>query len=77
MYVAETDEVFFASNAGGDLGMSDWDHNNVVSKISLAAVESALLTAGEGATKVDVPYTTARYVFFLPRSLGSRYMCTA
>ncbi|KAL0581463.1 hypothetical protein V5O48_000617 [Marasmius crinis-equi] len=55
IYDPATDEIFFASNDGGALGMSDLDHNNVISKISLAAVESAL--AGN-ASVVNVPFTT-------------------
>ena len=35
IWVPATDEVFFASNDGGALGMSDIDHNSQVSKISL------------------------------------------
>ncbi|KAK0213033.1 calcium-dependent phosphotriesterase [Desarmillaria ectypa] len=57
IYVPETDEVFFASNAGGDLGMSDWDHNNVISKISMAGVEAAVDAVNTSGT-VNVPYTT-------------------
>ncbi|KAK0455408.1 calcium-dependent phosphotriesterase [Desarmillaria tabescens] len=57
IYVPETDEVFFASNAGGDLGMSDWDHNNVISKISMTQVEAAI-DAANASGSVNVPYTT-------------------
>lgn len=41
-----TDEMFFASNGGGPLGMSDIDHNNQVSKISLKEVEQAIAASG-------------------------------
>ncbi|KAK0186535.1 calcium-dependent phosphotriesterase [Armillaria mellea] len=56
IYFPETDEMFFASNAGGSLGMSDLDHNNVYGKISLAAAEDALETNPDGGV-VDVPVT--------------------
>ncbi|KAG7091326.1 hypothetical protein E1B28_010370 [Marasmius oreades] len=55
IYNAATDEVFFASNDGGALGMSDLNHSNVVSKISMAAVEKAL---AENASDVNIPITT-------------------
>ncbi|OCB91678.1 D-lactonohydrolase-like protein [Sanghuangporus baumii] len=35
IWVPSTDEVFFASNDGGPLGMSDLDHNSQVSTINL------------------------------------------
>jgi gluconolactonase len=54
VYVAATDEVFFASSRG-TLGMSDPDHNNAVGKISLKDVEAAL-AANE--TTINVPVTT-------------------
>ncbi|KAH9913684.1 D-lactonohydrolase-like protein [Epithele typhae] len=52
-----TDEVFFASNDGGALGMSDIDHNSQVSKISLAEVATAIKAAGPGAAPVNVSVT--------------------
>jgi len=55
VYVPATDEVFFASNDGGPLGDSDLDHNNVVSKLSLADTERALQSSGGKA--VDMPIT--------------------
>jgi len=66
VYVAETDEVFFASNDGGALGHSDLDHNNQVGKISMKAVEAALQTvkAKTGAA-VNVPVTEVRKHTFL------------
>jgi gluconolactonase len=45
IYVPETDELFFCSNAGGNLGMSDWDHNNAVFKINMNEVETALASS--------------------------------
>lgn len=54
IYNPPTDEVFFASSDGGPLGNSDLNHNNQVSKISMAAVEVALAS---GHTPVNVPFT--------------------
>jgi gluconolactonase len=54
VYVPATDEVFFSSNAGGPLGMNDWDNNNVVGKISLKDVDVAI-AANE--TTINVPVT--------------------
>lgn len=54
VYVAATDEVFFASGGGGPLDMSDLNHNNVVGRISLKDVEAAL-AANE--TTINVPVT--------------------
>ncbi|KAK1236595.1 hypothetical protein PQX77_000147 [Marasmius sp. AFHP31] len=56
VYNPSTDEVFFASNAGSKLGMSDLEHNNVVSKISLEEAERAL--AAGNRSVVNVPFTT-------------------
>ncbi|KAJ8086650.1 hypothetical protein PM082_005473 [Marasmius tenuissimus] len=56
VYYPSTDEVFFASNAGSKLGMSDLEHNNAVSKISLEEAERAL--AVENRSVVNVPFTT-------------------
>lgn len=55
IYVPETDELFFASNDGGPLGMSDLDHNNEVSKISMAEVEAAL--ARKSSSPINVTLT--------------------
>ncbi|EMD32368.1 hypothetical protein CERSUDRAFT_108812 [Gelatoporia subvermispora B] len=57
IWVPETDEVFFASNDGGPLGMSDLNHNNQVSKISLKEVESALQASGSSTAPVNVTVT--------------------
>ncbi|KAF7419407.1 hypothetical protein PC9H_001997 [Pleurotus ostreatus] len=54
IYVPETDELFFASNDGGPLGMSDLDHNNEVSKISMAEVEAALARKSSSPVNVTV-----------------------
>jgi len=50
VWIPQTDEVFFASNDGGALGMSDVDHNSRVSRISLKD-----LRAGQNATVIEVP----------------------
>ncbi|KAF5381757.1 hypothetical protein D9615_005449 [Tricholomella constricta] len=55
IYVAATDEVFFASNDGGLLGMSDLEHNNVVGKISLKDVDTAL-AANDSVINVPVTF---------------------
>ncbi|KAI9057698.1 D-lactonohydrolase-like protein [Trametes sanguinea] len=57
IWVPETDEVFFASNDGGALGMSDINHNNQVSKISLKEVAAAIKAAGRGIAPVNVTVT--------------------
>jgi len=50
VWIPQTDEVFFASNDGGALGMSDLNHNNRVSRIPLGDVRS-----GKNATVIEVP----------------------
>lgn len=52
IHVSETDEVFFASNDGGPLGMSDLNHNNRVSKINLGDVH------GDGTVNVPVTHVS-------------------
>ncbi|THH13530.1 hypothetical protein EW146_g6704 [Bondarzewia mesenterica] len=52
-----TDEVFFASNAGGALGHSDINHNNFVGKISLSAVSQATESSVDFSSPVNVPVT--------------------
>ena len=54
IYNPSTDEVFFASNAGSELGMSDLERNNVVGKISLEEAERALVGNDQVA---NVPFT--------------------
>lgn len=54
--------MFFASNAGGDLGQSDLEHNNRVGKISMAAVEAAL----KSNTTVNIPVTEVNSFLVLP-----------
>ncbi|KAF9451567.1 calcium-dependent phosphotriesterase [Macrolepiota fuliginosa MF-IS2] len=54
IYVPETDELFFCSNDGGALGMSDLNHNNKVFKISLADAEKEM---GANGGNVNVPIT--------------------
>ncbi|XP_006463789.1 hypothetical protein AGABI2DRAFT_194493, partial [Agaricus bisporus var. bisporus H97] len=56
VYVSETDELFFASNDGGPLGMSDIDHNNVYFKMDLMEAERMLKESGDNKT-VNVPIT--------------------
>ncbi|KAF8921425.1 hypothetical protein CPB85DRAFT_329490 [Mucidula mucida] len=55
VYIPYTDEVIFASRAGGDLSFSDWDNNNQMCKISMSDIESALEAAGD--EQISVPYT--------------------
>ncbi|CAL1710465.1 unnamed protein product [Somion occarium] len=63
IWLPGTDEVFFASNDGGPLGMSDIDHNNQVSKVSLKDVSAAIARVSGHAdvnvtvTKLDLPDT--------------------
>ena len=40
VWIPSTDEIFFASNDGGALGMSDINHNNQYSKINLTAAQN-------------------------------------
>ena len=53
----ETDEVFFSSRAGNVPGISDIDHNNMVSKFNLGEVARAIEVAGPGAPPVHVSVT--------------------
>lgn len=66
IYFPETDEVFFASNAGGALGQSDLEHNNQVAKISMADVETALnaAVAAEG-SNATVNISVTKVISFL------------
>ncbi|KAF9028930.1 D-lactonohydrolase-like protein [Hymenopellis radicata] len=64
IYVSDTDTVYFASNDGGALGMSDLDHNNQVGFISLKDAE-AKISSLNGTFSVDVPVT----VLHLPDSV--------
>ncbi|KZT06693.1 D-lactonohydrolase-like protein [Laetiporus sulphureus 93-53] len=54
IWVPASDEVFFASNAGGPLGFSDWNTNNQVAKISMRDVERAVARAGSNVSAVNV-----------------------
>jgi gluconolactonase len=65
VYSPATDEVFFASNAGGPLGMSDLEHNNHILKISLAEVERAVGSSGGGNVNVNVTMVRALQVLFV------------
>ena len=60
IYDPTTDEIFFASNDGGALGMSDLNHNNKVGKISLAAAEAALAATKSGPVNVPVEEVGSR-----------------
>lgn len=64
IWVESTDEVFFAANSGGALGMSDINHNSKVGKISLKEAEKAL-TAQEnnGTVQVNVTEVNPTYIF--------------
>ncbi|KAJ3799471.1 D-lactonohydrolase-like protein [Lentinula aff. detonsa] len=62
VWVPDTDEIFFCSNAGGDLGRSDIEHNNQVAKLSMKEVAQAM---AEGPVDVNVP----QYKIDLPRSV--------
>ena len=68
IYVADTDEFFFASNDGGLPGVADLNHNNFVGKISMKAVEEALQEAKKsnhgGKISVNVPVTEASFCYF-------------
>ncbi|KAG6837406.1 hypothetical protein H0H93_010024 [Arthromyces matolae] len=52
IYVHDTNEIFFASNDGGPLGLSDLEHNNVIGKISLTDVDRAFAS---NVTNINVP----------------------
>ncbi|KAF8201169.1 hypothetical protein K438DRAFT_1905738 [Mycena galopus ATCC 62051] len=52
VYVPALDSVFFASNDGGALGMSDINHNNQVSSINLKDVPANL-----NGTPINIPIT--------------------
>ncbi|KDR79180.1 hypothetical protein GALMADRAFT_137067 [Galerina marginata CBS 339.88] len=54
IFVPETDEVFFASSAGGP-GGSDINHNNQIGKIGMQAVEVALQAVEGSGQAVDLP----------------------
>ncbi|KAG6884537.1 hypothetical protein C0993_010293 [Termitomyces sp. T159_Od127] len=54
VYVPDTNEVFFASNDGGPLGMSDLNHNSVVGKLNLTEVDIAFAANN---SVINVPVT--------------------
>ena len=60
IWLPETDEVTFASNDGGALGMSGINQTNQVSKISLKDVEVAIQTSGSTTSPVNVNFTKVR-----------------
>ncbi|KAF9078453.1 D-lactonohydrolase-like protein [Rhodocollybia butyracea] len=62
VWVPDTDEIFYCSNAGGELGRSNIDYNNQVAKISLKEVALAM-----GGSPVDVNVT--HYKIDLPESI--------
>jgi gluconolactonase len=55
VYIADTDELFFASSTAMPLSMSDIDHNNGIYKLSLAEAERMLKSGGN--QTVNVPIT--------------------
>lgn len=59
IFFPDTDEVFFASNDGGPLGMSDLNHNNQVGKISMKDVDAAFASVKPGnlGAPLKVPVT--------------------
>ncbi|KAJ6598463.1 calcium-dependent phosphotriesterase, partial [Mycena vulgaris] len=52
IYDAALDSVFFASNDGGALGMSDINHNNKIGRINLSDVPASL-----NGTAINIPVT--------------------
>jgi len=56
-----TNELFFASNDGGALGMSDLEHNSLYGKISMADVAAAF-AANE--SDINVPVTEVSFIAF-------------
>ena len=73
IYVAESDQLFFASNAGGDLGMSDWDNNNQVAVIDVKSVESALAQLN-GSFTVNVPVTAVSRLQLIAKPISDRQL---
>lgn len=61
VYVAGTDEIFFAS-AGGPLNMSFLDQNGQISKMSLKDVEAALAKTTTVGAAVNVPFAKVSLV---------------
>ncbi|KAK0444224.1 calcium-dependent phosphotriesterase [Desarmillaria tabescens] len=57
IYDPSSDEVFFASNDGGLLGMSDLEHNNQISKLSLSAAEAVKGSSSVPITPLILPDT--------------------
>ncbi|TFK69998.1 calcium-dependent phosphotriesterase [Pluteus cervinus] len=57
VYVPELNEVFFASNDGGPLGMSGLNENSKYGKINLTTVEAALSRTTARGVAVNVPVT--------------------
>ena len=62
IYLPATDELTFASNAGGVRGFNGWDINNRVSKISMAEAEAKMIEAGP-TVPVDVTVTKVHVAF--------------
>ena len=67
IWVSSTDEIFFASNDGGPLGMSDLDHNNQVGKISLKEAQEAISKVS-GIQAVNI--TVTKVVSLFQHSIG-------
>jgi gluconolactonase len=64
VYFPDSDELFFSSVCGGPLGLSDWNTNNQVFKISMTAVEAALAANVHSNRTANVPVTEVDYYSF-------------
>jgi gluconolactonase len=58
IYVSDTDEVFFASNDGGPLGLSGINQNNAIFRLNLTEAERMLGSGGN--QTVNVPITQVK-----------------
>lgn len=80
IFSPDTDEVFFASNDGGPLGMSDINHNNKIGKISMKDVDAAFasLKPGNVGVPLKVPVTEVSVRPLLVRLiLNRRVQCSS
>jgi gluconolactonase len=71
IYYPDTDEIFFSSNNGGTLGDSGLNKNNVVNKINMGAVETAL-ASGQSSVNIAIQRVGRRIqfpIFFLVDNL--------
>jgi gluconolactonase len=70
IWVESTDEVFFAANSGGALGMSDINHNSKVGKISVREAEKSLSAPGNnGTVQVNVTEVCTIVTIYVLRML--------